>query len=76
VLIRDYGNKYVEKMFGCDEVTRWISVSGVLIAFITLAIFSKSINTDTDHPALSKRYKEAKKRMFLKLDQNEIDQVN
>ncbi len=65
----------VKKMFYEDNLTRWMAVTGVLLVFITLSIIRGNINIDTDHPALAKRYKEAKELLFMELDKNEIDQV-
>ncbi|MGN0386926.1 MAG: hypothetical protein ACI4EX_13725 [Lachnospiraceae bacterium] len=66
----------VKKIFYEDNPTRWMAVTGVLIVFVTLSIISGEINIDTDHPALSKRYKKAKELLFMELDKNEVNLVN
>lgn len=65
------GVSSVKKLY-CDiEETKWMAVSGVLMAFVTLALTSKNVIVDTDHPALSKRFKKAKQEMYTWLDENE-----
>ncbi|MCB2353942.1 hypothetical protein [Clostridium estertheticum] len=48
------------KMFGGNDATDWMFYSGILIAFMALAINGHNLFEDTNHPALKNRYREAK----------------
>lgn len=70
------GISSVKKIYCDTEETKWIAVSGVLMTFVVLALTSKSIISDTSHPALSKRFKKAKQEMYTWLEENEKELVD
>ncbi|MBU3174934.1 hypothetical protein KPL47_00975 [Clostridium estertheticum] len=64
------------KMFGGNDATAWMFYSGILIAFMALAINGHNLFEDTNHPALKNRYKEAKNiigKQLSKFDSESIE---
>lgn len=59
----------VNKMYGDVDVTRWISVCGILMVYITFALAGQPILDDTEHhPALVKRFRNTKQTLYNWLD--------
>ena len=52
--------KIVKKMFGEDDSINWLAYAGILLCLLTLAIGNTNPTTETDHPSIQDRYRQAK----------------
>ena len=47
-------------MFGEDDAINWLAYAGILLCLLTLAIGNTNPTTETDHPSIQDRYRQAK----------------
>lgn len=48
--------KIIDSIFGQNEAIDWLGYAGILLCIMTLAIKSKNLTIDTNHPSIQKRY--------------------